>query len=102
MRITDVLLGAAIVMGSTLAAADPKMPPFVDKTVHFPMQSAAFRPIVDKCIAFYQRSAAEAARHGKHVPAGWEDKMRFDASTAMEDGIVTQAEFERVLRPPKW
>jgi hypothetical protein len=99
MRCTKAIaLAVALVAGTV--QADPR-PPFVDKTVHFPMQSKDFRPILDRCISYYQRGAAEAARQGKTVPSGWEDKMRFDASVAMEDGVVTQAEFERVLRPPR-
>ena len=90
-----------MLVASTSVYADPKFPPFVDKNTHFPMSSKDFRPILDKCIAFYQRSAAEAARQGKSVPSGWEDHMRFQASAAMEDGLVTKSEFENVLRPPK-
>ncbi len=94
-----IVLALALVAGTV--QADPR-PPFVDKTVRFPMKSTDFRPILDKSIAYYQRGAAEAARQGKHVPSGWEDAMRFAASVAMEDGIVTQSEFERVLRPPRF
>ncbi len=110
-RLSSVLIVAAcmsmMVTSSVPSAADPKPLPVKPapaddkkdkpKPVTFPMSSADFRPFLDKIITALQAQAAGAEQAGEHPPAGFADRMRFRGSQAMEDGTVTQTEFEYVM-----
>lgn len=62
--------------------------------IRFPMTSEKFRPFFDKLLEMYRSAAAQEP---EAAPPGWEERMRFRAAQATEDGVVTEGEFQYVL-----
>jgi hypothetical protein len=87
----SVLVFAALLTPARPSLAQKKQP------VKFPMQSSEFRPLLDKIISQLEAAAATARAQGEKVPDGFASEMRFRGSQAMEDGVVTEQEFEYVM-----
>jgi hypothetical protein len=96
-----LVLGATMLTAPMVSLADPKPIPLnphpKEKPVSFPMKSEDFRPFFDKLMAGWTRAAAIAASKGKPPRDGWEERIRFRASQATEDGWVTAHEMQGIM-----
>lgn len=105
--LASALLALAVLAPSSASYADPKPLPLptdgskpadkADKAVKFPMSSTNFRPFFDKIVSKLEAAAAKSQDVRKPPPPGWLERMKFLASQAMEDGVVTGAEFEQIF-----
>ncbi len=94
-RAAMFLCGLGLVAQVSVSSADP-VP--AGKDPKFPMSSTEFRPYFEKLMSNLEAAAAKAqGKTPRPPPSGWADQMRFRASQATEDGIVTATEFTYIV-----
>ena len=97
-----MLFGALLlVAGVSLAQQKPPMPTPPKPPNPFPMSSQNFRKFFDKIMAnadsAAQMPSGAAGDSPPPMPSGWQERARFLASQAMEDGWVTKPEFQQIV-----
>lgn len=105
-RAAMFLCGLGLVAQVSVSSADPTPIPIgpapspvpAGKAPKFPMSSTEFRPYFEKLMSNLEAAAAKAqGKTPRPPPSGWADQMRFRASQATEDGIVTATEFTYIV-----